>query len=68
MPQQKDLDIRRDDPRSQVALTTEGSGRLGERGGALALPTVIVQEGGYHIDSLDANAQAFCRGFGAARR
>ncbi len=62
------FDLYRDDPQSQVALTTEGFGRLSERIGALALPTVIVQEGGYHIDSLDANAQAFFRGFGGARR
>jgi hypothetical protein len=25
---------------------------------------VIVQEGGYHIESLDANARAFFEGFG----
>ena len=52
---------------SQVAVTTDGFGRLGGAIGALGLPTVIVQEGGYHLDSLDANARAFFGGFAAAR-
>ncbi|PRF79815.1 acetylpolyamine amidohydrolase [Burkholderia multivorans] len=61
------FDIYKDDPQSQVAVTTDGFGRLGSAIGALGLPTVIVQEGGYHLDSLDANARAFFGGFGAAR-
>ncbi|MBU9694053.1 histone deacetylase family protein [Burkholderia multivorans] len=61
------FDIYKDDPQSQVAVTTDGLGRLGSAIGALGLPTVIVQEGGYHLDSLDANARAFFGGFGAAR-
>ncbi|MEY8174347.1 histone deacetylase family protein [Burkholderia multivorans] len=61
------FDIYKDDPQSQVAVTTDGFGRLGSAIGALGLPTVIVQEGGYHLDSLDANAGAFFGGFGAAR-
>ncbi|MDN7999002.1 histone deacetylase family protein [Burkholderia multivorans] len=61
------FDIYKDDPQSQVAVTTDGFGRLGSVIGALGLPTVIVQEGGYHLDSLDANARAFFGGFGAAR-
>jgi len=35
---------------------------LGARIRALGLPCVIVQEGGYHLETLDSNAQAF---FGA---
>jgi acetoin utilization deacetylase AcuC-like enzyme len=61
------FDIYKDDPQSQVAVTTDGFGRLGGALGALALPTVIVQEGGYHLESLDANARAFFSGFAAAR-
>ncbi|MCA8339466.1 histone deacetylase family protein [Burkholderia multivorans] len=61
------FDIYKDDPQSQVTVTTDGFGRLGSAIGALGLPTVIVQEGGYHLDSLDANARAFFGGFGAAR-
>jgi acetoin utilization deacetylase AcuC-like enzyme len=56
------FDIYKDDPQSQVAVTTEGFGRLGREVGALGLPAVIVQEGGYHLDSLEANARAFFDG------
>ncbi|MDE1181848.1 histone deacetylase family protein [Paraburkholderia sp.] len=61
------FDIYKDDPQSMVAVTTEGFGRLGDAIGALQLPTVIVQEGGYHLDSLQANAQSFFGGFAAKR-
>lgn len=61
------FDVYRDDPQSQVAVTTDGFGRLGHLIGALRLPTVIVQEGGYHIESLEANARSFFGGFGALR-
>ncbi|MGA7781620.1 MAG: histone deacetylase family protein [Paraburkholderia sp.] len=57
------FDIYKEDPQAMVAVTTEGFGRLGGAIGALKLPTVIVQEGGYHIDSLEANAQSFFTGF-----
>jgi acetoin utilization deacetylase AcuC-like enzyme len=50
-----------------VAVSTEGFGKLGRQVGALKLPTLIVQEGGYHIDTLEVNAQAFFGGFDAAR-
>ena len=61
------FDIYREDPQSQVAVTTEGFGRLGDAIGALGLPSVIVQEGGYHLESLEANARAFFGGFARAR-
>lgn len=61
------FDIYKDDPQSKVAVTTEGFATLGSTVGALQLPTVIVQEGGYHIDTLDANARAFFTGFGGNR-
>lgn len=61
------FDIFKDDPQSQVAVTTAGFGRLGKTIGALRLPTVIVQEGGYHIDTLELNARAFFNGFTQAR-
>jgi acetoin utilization deacetylase AcuC-like enzyme len=62
------FDIYKDDPQSQVAVTTEGFRRLGAALGGLALPTVIVQEGGYHIESLEANSRAFFGGFEIGRR
>lgn len=61
------FDIYKDDPQSMVAVTTEGFGKLGAQIGALKLPTLIVQEGGYHIDTLEVNARAFFDGFGAGR-
>jgi acetoin utilization deacetylase AcuC-like enzyme len=62
------FDIYEHDPQAKVAVTTAGFGRLGERVGELGLPTVIVQEGGYHLDTLDANARAFFGGFGQTHR
>jgi acetoin utilization deacetylase AcuC-like enzyme len=61
------FDIYKDDPQAQVAVTTEGFARLGEAIGALGLSSVIVQEGGYHLDSLEANARAFFGGFARGR-
>lgn len=56
------FDIYELDPQSKVAVTTEGFAALGERIRALRLPCLIVQEGGYHLDSLEVNAQAFFAG------
>ncbi|SQF98553.1 acetylpolyamine aminohydrolase [Paucimonas lemoignei] len=53
------FDIYEHDPQSQVAVTREGFARLGERIRSLGLPCVIVQEGGYHLETLADNAQAF---------
>ncbi len=61
------FDIFKDDPQSKVAVTTAGIGRLGELVARLGLPTVIVQEGGYRLETLNENAQAFFGGFAAGR-
>ena len=57
------FDVYKDDPQSKVAVTTEGFGKLGKQIANLALPTVIVQEGGYHYDTLAINTATFFRGF-----
>ena len=62
------FDIFHEDPHAVAAVTVEGFGKLGAAIGALNLPVLIVQEGGYHLDSLDANARAFFASFDAARR
>jgi acetoin utilization deacetylase AcuC-like enzyme len=62
------FDIYEEDPQSQVAVTTDGFERLGLAIGALSVPIVIVQEGGYHIESLEANARAFFGVFLSRRR
>jgi acetoin utilization deacetylase AcuC-like enzyme len=61
------FDIYKDDPQSMVAVSTEGFGKLGRKIGAMKLPTLIVQEGGYHIDTLEVNAQSFFDGFSTGR-
>ncbi len=56
------FDIYELDPQTKVAVTTPGFARLGERVRSLGLPCVIIQEGGYHLESLEANAEAFFGG------
>jgi acetoin utilization deacetylase AcuC-like enzyme len=56
------FDIYEEDPQSKVSVSTAGFARLGAQVGALGLPTLVVQEGGYHLDSLEANVRSF---FGA---
>jgi acetoin utilization deacetylase AcuC-like enzyme len=53
------FDIYELDPQSKVAVTREGFARLGERIRETGLPVVIVQEGGYHLETLQSNAEAF---------
>ena len=57
------FDIYKDDPQSLVAVTTQGFGRLGSLVRGLGLPTLVVQEGGYHLESLTDNTVAFFSGF-----
>ncbi|HQS65423.1 MAG: acetylpolyamine amidohydrolase [Acidovorax sp. 17-64-282] len=56
------FDIYKDDPQSQVAVTNDGFRRLGQQIANLDLPTVHVQEGGYHMESLALNVKSFFRG------
>lgn len=62
------FDIFYHDPQSVLAMTTPGIGRLGATLASLGLPTLIVQEGGYDIDNLEANACAFFNGFRSRRQ
>lgn len=55
-----------DDPSAGLALTEAGFRRIGGRLGALGLPTLLVQEGGYNCDTLGGLAAAFTDGFEAA--
>jgi acetoin utilization deacetylase AcuC-like enzyme len=56
------FDVYKDDPQSKVAVTTEGFHRLGKLIAGLQLPTLVVQEGGYHYESLAANTASFFSG------
>lgn len=58
------FDIYREDPQAQVAVSAAGFGRLGKTVASLNLPTLIVQEGGYHIETLHSNLKQFFSGFG----
>jgi acetoin utilization deacetylase AcuC-like enzyme len=53
------FDIYQLDPQSKVAVTEQGFARMGAGIRRLNLPCLIVQEGGYHLESLDDNARAF---------
>jgi acetoin utilization deacetylase AcuC-like enzyme len=57
------FDVYKDDPQSKVAVTTEGFGKLGRQLAELTLPTVVIQEGGYHYETLAINTTTFFRGF-----
>jgi acetoin utilization deacetylase AcuC-like enzyme len=59
-------DAHRDDPLSKLAVTSEAYSRLGEIVAALALPTVIVQEGGYSLAAIADAAPRFVEAFAAA--
>jgi acetoin utilization deacetylase AcuC-like enzyme len=50
------------DPIGDLALTTAGYHEMGRRVGSLGKRLVILQEGGYHVDDLGANARAWLRG------
>lgn len=50
------------DPQSRVRLTGEGFAHLGTRISELALPVLVIQEGGYHLGDLEANCRAFFQG------
>lgn len=56
------FDIYAGDPQAKVAVSEEGFRRLGAEVGGLGLPTLVVQEGGYCVERLDALSQAFFSG------
>ena len=53
------------DPISDLALTGAGFERCGAAVGALGLPTVVLQEGGYDVEALGANVRSWLIGLGA---
>jgi acetoin utilization deacetylase AcuC-like enzyme len=50
------------DPISDLALTAEGYRRCGRLIAELALPTVVLQEGGYDIEAIGSNVHAWLTG------
>jgi acetoin utilization deacetylase AcuC-like enzyme len=61
------LDASEHDPLAFFKITSDGFRRIGATVGALAMPTVIVQEGGYLSAHLGANLAAALAGFEQAR-
>ncbi|MCP5266864.1 MAG: histone deacetylase family protein [Burkholderiaceae bacterium] len=61
------LDASESDPLQGLRVTTEGFTTMARRIGALGLPTVLVQEGGYLGPALGENLGAFITGFEAGR-
>ena len=57
------VDAAAEDPESPLRVTLDGYARAGEILRELALPTVIVQEGGYHLASLGGLVHAFVARF-----
>ncbi len=56
------LDIAKADPTGTWSLTPDGLYEVGHRIGAMKLPTLLVQEGGYNIRSLGRNAARMLTG------
>lgn len=62
------FDAYKGDPSSDLAVSTEGFHRAGRLIGRYTGPVVLVQEGGYVVDMLAANLQAFLSGFEMTRQ
>ena len=56
------FDIYREDPQSMLDFSAEGFSRLGAAVASLQCPLLVVQEGGYHLSTLQDNAQRFFGG------
>jgi acetoin utilization deacetylase AcuC-like enzyme len=56
------VDAAADDPESPLVVTAEGYAAAGRVLGSLGVPTVIVQEGGYHLPSLGGLVAAYLEG------
>src|SRR5690606_35532771 len=61
------LDTARGDPTGSWALRSEDFERNGDLIGALDLPTLVVQEGGYRTSAIGRNARRFLNGLWKGR-
>jgi acetoin utilization deacetylase AcuC-like enzyme len=59
------LDTYKDDPLSGFALSDDIYAQVGDKIAGLGLPTLFVQEGGYHLPTLGQHLEALLRGFDA---
>ncbi len=56
------VDAAADDPESPLQVTADGYAAAGRLLGSLGLPTVAVQEGGYHLDTVGGLVAAYLDG------
>jgi acetoin utilization deacetylase AcuC-like enzyme len=61
------VDAATDDPNSPLAVTEAGLREAGRRLGSLGLPTVVVQEGGYVLETVGALVRATLEGLDETR-
>ncbi len=61
------LDAYERDPSAMLAVSTDGFAAAGRLIGQAGLPTLLVQEGGYAVDDLGRNLEAFLGAFLGAR-
>jgi acetoin utilization deacetylase AcuC-like enzyme len=61
------VDAAASDPNSPLAVSEDGYREAGRRLGALGLPTVLVQEGGYVLETIGPLVRATLEGFESAR-
>ncbi|MBN8939894.1 MAG: histone deacetylase family protein [Rhizobiales bacterium] len=57
------LDAHAEDPSMGLGVSHDGFRRIGERLGALNLPTALIQEGGYNIATIGRSLGEFLAGF-----
>lgn len=57
------FDVYKDDPQAKCQVSTEGFKTLAEKLQALDKPIIVLVEGGYCIEKLNENLQAFISGF-----
>ncbi|HET7072386.1 MAG TPA: histone deacetylase family protein [Nocardioides sp.] len=58
------VDAAADDPESPLKVTAEGYAAAGRLLGSLHVPAVVVQEGGYHLDTIGGLVAAYLEGHG----
>lgn len=61
------VDAAEDDPESPLLVTRDGYRAAGELLGSILLPTVVLQEGGYHLPTLGGLVRATLEGMTSVR-
>ncbi len=61
------VDAAADDPESPLQVTADGYAAAGRLLGSLGLPAVVVQEGGYHLDTIGGLVAAYLDGHAHGR-